>query len=100
MRVYSPTPEKREGFAKEMSARAGPHGAGSEHTARGGAGLSVVNLSTNSRSPVLETSWLQPGALVISIAPHQLPRDLIVGARVVLVSRDELLPARSGVSRS
>lgn len=91
VRVYSPTPEKREGFAKEMSARLGLTVRAVNTPQEAVQGLSVVNLSTNSRSPVLETSWLQPGALVISIAPHQLPRDLIVGARVVLVSRDELL---------
>ena len=100
VRVYSPTPEKREGFAKEMSARLGLTVRAVTTPQEAVQGLSVVNLSTNSRSPVLETGWLQPGALVISIAPHQLPETLSSAHGWCWSLVTNCSTARSGVSRS
>jgi ornithine cyclodeaminase/alanine dehydrogenase-like protein (mu-crystallin family) len=97
VRVYSPTPEHRVAFALEMTERLGmPVEAVGEPRAAV-AEADVVGITSNAAGPVLETSWLNPGALVISIAGGQVPPDLVPAARVVVSSLPDV--AGSGVKR-
>lgn len=91
VRVFSPNPDHRRDFAQRMQAWLGKpfEAVGSAREAVEGA--DVVSVSTSSRTPALEAQWVQPGALVISIAGFQLPQDLITTSRVVLSSRRELV---------
>jgi ornithine cyclodeaminase/alanine dehydrogenase-like protein (mu-crystallin family) len=57
IRVWSPTREHAEGFAKEISAKA----TSAEEAVRG---ADVVVTATNSKTPVLEGSWLKSGCHV------------------------------------
>jgi ornithine cyclodeaminase/alanine dehydrogenase-like protein (mu-crystallin family) len=72
VRVFSPTPERRESFAKEMSqvlnisvqAVSGPR------EVIGGA--DVIVCATNSNVPVFDGDWLEPGQHVTSIVSSNI----------------------------
>lgn len=67
VKVYSPTREHREKFARQMSAECGveviPVGS-AEEAIRGG---DIVTAATNTVNPVVEGRWLEEGAHVNSI---------------------------------
>ncbi len=87
IRVFSPTLEHREAFAREMATR---HDlpvlpvASAEEAIRG---ADIVDLCApghfDVRTPLLEADWVAPGALVISMAQHQYPSELVSSTRVV-----------------
>jgi alanine dehydrogenase len=89
-RVFSPTPEHREAFAREMTEWLDlPVEAMT--TAQGATeGADIVGLANNSRVPVLDLPWVKPGALVISISGGQLPVDVIAGPRIVSTTWESL----------
>jgi thiomorpholine-carboxylate dehydrogenase len=60
IRVWSPTKEHAERFAKEVGGKA----MSAEETVRG---ADVVVTTTNSKTPVLKGSWLKPGCHVNAI---------------------------------
>ena len=51
----------------------------------------IVSLATSSRAPVIESSWIQPGALIVSITSGQLPRPTVANSRVIVSWKEELL---------
>ncbi len=61
-RVFSPTRENRESFAREMAAETGleVHAVNSAKEAVKGADL--ILLATTAREPILEAEWISPGA--------------------------------------
>ena len=67
VRVWSPSSERREAFAREASRTSGiaVEAAGSPERAVRGAGMVVT--ATSSRAPVLEGRWLEPGAHVTGV---------------------------------
>jgi ornithine cyclodeaminase/alanine dehydrogenase-like protein (mu-crystallin family) len=106
VRVYSPTPEHRVAFALEMSERLGMHVEAVSDPRSAVTDADVVGVTSNATAPVLEASWLKPGALVISIAVGQLPADLVPAARVVVSSLADVVgpgtrrePYRSLIAR-
>jgi alanine dehydrogenase len=76
-RVYSPTQEHREAFAREMSdfLKIDVHAVDSAEAAVRDA--DIVNSSTNTREPVLEWDWVKRGALVMQIGGNQLPGEVL-----------------------
>lgn len=82
VRVFSPHAEHRQHFAIMMSVRTGLRVEAVESAQRAVEGADIICLAANSRGPLLETAWVQPGALVISITGQGLPADLV--ARVVV----------------
>ncbi|MGB9474249.1 MAG: ornithine cyclodeaminase family protein [Candidatus Udaeobacter sp.] len=60
IRVWSPTRERAEQFAKEIGAKAMP----AEDAVRG---ADVVVTATNAKTPVLKGSWLKPGCHVNAV---------------------------------
>jgi alanine dehydrogenase len=83
--VYSPDAGRCEAFAEEMGATAV---AGVEEAVRE---AEIVLVATNTATPVLERRWLAPGALVVSIAPCELAPSVVLDARLVPFSTEELL---------
>ena len=86
IRVYSPTSEHRVAFALEMSERLGMQVDAVADPEEAVTGADVIGVTSNAPEPVIATSWLKPGALVISIAVGQVPLDLLGRARVVVSS--------------
>jgi ornithine cyclodeaminase/alanine dehydrogenase-like protein (mu-crystallin family) len=91
VRVFSPTKEHRDRYAKEMTEWLGidVEPVGLPETAVQGA--SIVSLATSSRSAIIEPEWIAPGALVISITSGQLPQKLIADSRVIVSWKEEVL---------
>jgi ornithine cyclodeaminase/alanine dehydrogenase-like protein (mu-crystallin family) len=84
IKVYSPTPEHRVGYANEMAAwlrREIEPVSSVEEAIRD---ADIVDLVNTAREPIFETSWLKPGALVISITGRgQTPQDFLTQTRMV-----------------
>ncbi|HXH08026.1 MAG TPA: hypothetical protein VNI83_15720 [Vicinamibacterales bacterium] len=98
VRVYSPTREHRERFAREAAAHLGPrtaiHTAGSAEAAVRGADL--IALVTSSRTPVVERSWIADGAHICAVGAcrpdmREMDSDLVAAARLVVDSREAAL---------
>jgi ornithine cyclodeaminase/alanine dehydrogenase-like protein (mu-crystallin family) len=91
VRVFSPTPAHREAFAREMTAWLGIAVEAVDSAAEAVAGAPVVDLATSGRVPVVEADWLMPGALVIAMAPAQVPPAQFARARLFVSWREGFL---------
>jgi alanine dehydrogenase len=84
IKVFSPTPEHRVAYSNEMASwlnREIEPVASAQEAIRD---ADVVDLVNTARDPIFETSWLKPGALVISITGRgQTPQDFLTQARLV-----------------
>jgi ornithine cyclodeaminase/alanine dehydrogenase-like protein (mu-crystallin family) len=92
IRVWSPTLEHAEQFAKEIGAKSMP----AEDAVRG---ADVVVTATNSKTPVLKGSWLKPGCHVNAVGacrPDWCELDHEAMANVVLVDSREGAVKESG----
>ena len=91
VRIFSPTAGHRNAFAREMSAWLGVEVEAVDSARAAIQNAPVVAVATNSRAPVLESAWVSPGALVVSITGGQLPEDLIARSRVIVSWKEEVL---------
>jgi alanine dehydrogenase len=95
VRVFSRTKENREAFAKEMSARLDVNVEAVDDAQAAVANMPIVSLATSSRSTVIESQWVAPGALIVSITSGQLPRDTVINSRVIVSWKEEVLGGES-----
>jgi len=91
VRVWSRAEEKRNKFAQDYGVTAS---ATAEEAVRG---ADIVVTATNAKDPVLEGSWVSPGAMVNAMGSNvanrrELPEDLVRSAGLVVV--DSLEQAR------
>ena len=91
VRVFSRTEAHREAFAKEMSSWLGIVVEAVSHPRTALQDADIVSVATSSRSKVLESDWIAPGALVISITSGQMPEDLVARSRVIVSWKEEVL---------
>lgn len=95
IRVFSPTAAHRESFAREANARLGIAVEPVASAREAIDGADIVDCCApghfDVREPLFETSWIKPGALVISMAPNQYAPDLILKSRVVTASWEDLV---------
>jgi len=89
-RVFSPTPEHRAAFAREMTEWLDLPVEAVATAQDATAEADIVGLANNSRQPVLELGWVKAGALVISISGGQLPAAVMEGPRVVSTTWESL----------
>jgi ornithine cyclodeaminase len=87
LRVFSPNPEHRSAFAARATRELGLSAARADDAREAGTGADVVILATNATRPVIETSWIGPGAHVTTLGPkarpgHEAPGDLPAAAQV------------------
>jgi alanine dehydrogenase len=92
VRAWSPTQEHLARFVSDASSIANVrvHGAGSAEAAVRGA--DVVVLATSSPTPVIQSAWVDTGALVISLGAYrpdmrEMDPELTARARVIVDSR-------------
>jgi len=91
VRVFSPTPANRERVAGVARERLGLRVEAVDSPRLATDGADIVDLATNSRTAVIESGWIKPGALVIAISGNQFPREFIAANRVFVGSREDLL---------
>jgi alanine dehydrogenase len=91
VRIFSSTQGHRSAFAKEMSAWLGIEVEAVESARAAIQDAEIVSVATSSRTAVLESEWISPGALVVSITSGQLPQDLISRSRVIVSWKEEVL---------
>jgi ornithine cyclodeaminase/alanine dehydrogenase-like protein (mu-crystallin family) len=72
VRVYSPTPETREAFAREMARVMGLDIEAVDHPQKVVDGADVILCATNSNVPVFDGKWLEPGQHVTSIVSSNI----------------------------
>jgi alanine dehydrogenase len=90
-RVFSPTEEHRVAFAEKMGRWLGVEVEAVANPRAALEGADIVGLATSSRACVLDSDWVRPGALVISITSGQVPEGLVACARVIVSWREEVL---------
>lgn len=95
VRVWSRSPEKREAFARDLSAEAS---ATAEVAVRG---AEIVVTATSSAEPVVQADWISAGAHVNAMGSNQpkrreLPADLVRRADLVVADSVEQSRMESG----
>jgi ornithine cyclodeaminase/alanine dehydrogenase-like protein (mu-crystallin family) len=95
VRVWSRSRDKREAFAREKDATA------CETAEEAVRGADIVCTATMAREPVLEYSWLKPGALVNAIGSNnpsrrELPAEIVESAGLVAADSVEACLAEAG----
>jgi ornithine cyclodeaminase/alanine dehydrogenase-like protein (mu-crystallin family) len=83
--VYSPTPAKREAFAREWSEKLGVPVIPVNSAKEAVTGADIVLCATNSMQPVIQADWLQPGMHLSSLKRFELPVDCLRRADRVTV---------------
>jgi alanine dehydrogenase len=91
VRVWSRSEEKRRAFAEESSVTAVDS---AEEAVRG---ARIVVTATNSKDPVLESSWIEPGTMINAMGSNvanrrELPADLV--QRAGLIAADSIEQAK------
>lgn len=72
IKVYSPTPGKKEAFAKQMSEEAKIEVVPAASAREAVRGADVVYMATNSKDPVVMADWLEPGQYVSNVSDVEL----------------------------
>ena len=91
VRVFSPTQAHREAFAEEMSTWLGIAVEAVRQPRDAVENAAIVSVATSSRSKVLDSEWISPGALVVSITSGQMPEELVARSRVIVSWKKEVL---------
>lgn len=97
LRVFSRNPEKRAIFAAEQEEQLGVRTVASETAEDAVRGANIVVTITTSPSPVLESEWVEPDALVAAVGSNyrnraEVPAELVERAQTVVV--DQLAAAQ------
>ena len=97
LRVFSRTPEKRAIFAAEQEEQLGVRTIAAENAEAAVRGADLVVTITTSHTPVIESDWVEPGALVAAVGSNfrnraELPVELVARAQTVVV--DQLAAAQ------
>jgi alanine dehydrogenase len=72
IKVYSPNPEHRLSYAHDMGALLSVEVEPEEEPKKVVESADILIAATNAHRPVYDGDWLQPGALVISLAPGEV----------------------------
>lgn len=85
IRCYSPSRERRETFAQEMSAKLGVEIVPVAEARDAVSGADAVMCATNSMEPVFPPEWLEPGMHVSSLKRLELDASVVAGADVTFI---------------
>jgi len=103
MRVYSPTPARREGFAANLGGELGVRciAVSSAEEAVQGASIVVAAARSRDETPILRGRWLREGMLVVSIGstlPEQreIDEDVVADRDIIVCDICEEVIAETG----
>lgn len=91
IKAYSRSPENRRRFREEMTAVLGIEVVTVESGREAVEGTDIMLLATSGNTIVFEGDWLEPGALVMSLAPGEFDEATVEGSRVFLSGTDQVL---------
>ncbi len=74
VRVFSPNPDHRNDFARDMSDRIGIEVTPVDEPRKAIEGADIISVSTGSRKPVFDGDWLVPGQFVSTTMSTPYPR--------------------------
>jgi len=77
VKVYSPTRENRERYAKEMSAKLGIEVVPVPNAREAVSGVDILSTCTDSMSPTFDATWLEPGMHVAMLGPAEISREAL-----------------------
>jgi alanine dehydrogenase len=105
-KVYSPNPENRERFAKEMSKQLDIEVRSVDNPKETIRGADIVSSATDSMQPVYEADWLEPGQHVTNLGRREMPDaamarfDVVVrrGTSGLQMKQTERFQAERGLS--
>jgi alanine dehydrogenase len=88
-RIFSPTPDHRDAFARRAQAELGLSAAACDTAQDAIADADIVVLATRSERPVIDAAWIRTGAHVNTVGPklasaHEAPTELADAAAVVV----------------
>jgi alanine dehydrogenase len=83
-RVYSPTPQNREQFAEEMSARLNIEVVAVDHPRDAVRGADIFSVCTDSMSSVFDPEWIERGMHVTNVGSREMP-DIPAGMFDVVI---------------
>lgn len=89
-RVFSPTREHRESFARETSRWLGLKVEAVASAREATEGAEIVVLANNSGAPILDLAWVKPGGLVVSIGGSRMPPEVTKGPRIVATTWERM----------
>ena len=92
VKVFSPTPEHREDFARDMTERLEIPFEPVPSAEEAVRGSDVVAIVTNSHfEPVIRGEWLEPGQTITSITPGEIDEQTVLRSRLFVTTRDRTL---------
>ena len=89
IKVYSPNRERREAFAREWTVQLGIDVTSVDSPAEVLDGTEILIAATNAMSPVVHGEHLRPGMHVNSVQGHELDREVLHRANVIVVRERE-----------
>jgi len=91
IKAYSRSAENRRRFREEMTAVLGIEVETVESGREAVEGTDIMLLATSGNTIVFEGDWLEPGTLVMSLAPGEFDEATVEGSRVFLSGTDQVL---------
>lgn len=77
VKVFSPTPENRERYAKEMSEKLNIEITPVDSAREAVRGVDILSTCTDSMAPTFEAAWLEPGMHVSMLGPAEISQAAI-----------------------
>jgi alanine dehydrogenase len=97
VKVYSPTREHREAYAREMARRLEIEVVPVESPAEAVRGSDIVSTATDSMSPTFDAAWVEPGAHITCVSRRELDKAIMGRADVIVQLGESTIPADSNI---
>jgi alanine dehydrogenase len=97
VKVYSPSQEHRETYAREMARRLEIEVVAVATPEEAVRGADIVSTATDSMSPTFDAAWVEPGAHVTCVSRRELDKAILGRADVIVQLGFGTIPAGSGV---
>jgi ornithine cyclodeaminase len=91
IKVYSRDPKNVRGFVEVMGPALGIEVAAAASGREAVKNADIMITATSGNTIVFEGSWLEPGALYMSLAPGECDEDTVLRSRVFLSGSDQVL---------
>jgi ornithine cyclodeaminase/alanine dehydrogenase-like protein (mu-crystallin family) len=91
VKAYSRSAENRRRFREEMTAVLGIEVMTADSGREAVENTDIMLLATSGNTVVFEGGWLEPGTLVMSLAPGEFDEATVQGSRVFLSGTDQVL---------